>query len=104
MIKNIMKFIISIVVIIVILSIIIVVYSFYDKAESNEDISGKLEQEMGYVDTTLVAVINSLNNLNADYLITNNQVKANSESSNNSSSSENISISTIEPQSILTRD
>ena len=111
--KNIVKYISILIVVSITIGIFITVYSFAGKVQETTDIRDKAKQELIYLDKRLVSVINSLNNLDAESLIVNNEItidKANggsNEGENKDSSNETESkaeVTTINTKSILTRD
>ncbi len=91
MIKNLMKYILIIAAVSVIVSIIIIMYY----SNNNKDtiaVQDKIKQEVSYLDKNIISIINSLNNLDTEFLITKNEIfvnKANNDS-NNSSGQETI--------------
>lgn len=125
--KKIIKYVISIAIIVIIISIISIVYSYSNKTNEG-DVYEKIEQEIAYVDRKILELMKGLNNLNAEYLITNNVKNSTGESSNSSGNNEssskndqsskadggggsssgnqgnNITISTKETESVLLRD
>lgn len=136
MVKNVIKYILAIITTIVIISIIVIIYYFSNKSREEISTKEKIDQEISYLDRRLISVINSLNNLDTEFLITSNEItayKQNSTQSNdeestkktenentgsNSSSGasskkndesstkngETITVTTINPKSILTRN
>lgn len=126
--NNLIKYILVFVAIAVIVAVVIIIYLFFDKSENVVSTQQKVEQEIEYLDKKLVSVANSLNNLDTEYLLTNNEIKAKSQSESNaqgnsnsagnneksqgttnesqsdSNQSETIDIKTINPKSVLTRD
>lgn len=99
--KKIIKYVISIAIIVIIISIISIVYSYSNKTNEG-DVYEKIEQEIAYVDRKILELMKGLNNLDAEYLITNSVKNSTGESSN--SSENNTTISTKETESVLLRD
>lgn len=123
--KNLIKYILSFVAIAVIITVIIIIYWFMQKSEDVLTTQEKVKQEMKYLDNRIVSVVNSLNNLDTEYLLTNNEINLSSknQSSGNSSegkeqsqgnsnetqqdssqSEDKTNITTINTKSILTRN
>lgn len=89
------KWIISLIVIVIILGIIIALSIFiYNKINiKHVDVKDKIKSELNYLETTTIAMINSLNNLNAESLIKsqnsqNSQTNTMSQNSSEGSSSQ----------------
>lgn len=107
--KKIIKYIISIAIIIIIISIITIVYSYSNKTPE-VDVYQKINEEISYVDRRALELMKMLNNLDIEYMITNNVINATGENTSSDSTksdtdTENsITISTKESQSILLRD
>lgn len=107
--KKIIKYIISIAIIIIIISIITIVYSYSNKTPE-VDVYQKINEEISYVDRRVLELMKMLNNLDIEYMITNNVINATGENTSSDSTksdtdTENsITISTKESQSILLRD
>ena len=90
--KNLIKYILVFVGVAVIVAIIIIIYSFTNKSKDIVSTQDKIKQEIEYLDDKLISVANSLNNLDTEYLLTTNEIKANSpngSSESNSSSGSN---------------
>ena len=73
MMKNLMKYILIIAVVCVMLGITILVYSFSNN-KNELYINDKIKQEVSYLDERLLSTINSLNNLDTEYSITNREI------------------------------
>lgn len=85
--KKIIKYIISIAIIIIIISIITIVYSYSNKT-SEVDVYQKIDEEISYVDRRVLELMKMLNNLDTEYMITNNVINSteeNTSSDNNKS-------------------
>lgn len=121
--KNIMKYIVMIVIAVVIIATGVIAYSFIKSKNSTEPqtIYEKVDAEIAYLETHLLSAINSLNNYNTEHLINNDEVKnsqedqessggekTNIESQNGnngkSSADTNIIISTINTEAVLEID
>lgn len=121
--KNIMKYIVMIVIAVVIIGTGVIAYSFIKSKNSTEPktIYEKVDAEIAYLETHLLSAINSLNNYNTEHLINNDEVKNNqedqessggekpnteSQNGNNgkSSADTNIIISTINTEAVLEID
>lgn len=121
--KNIMKYIVMIVIAVVIIATGVIAYSFIKSKNSTEPqtIYEKVDAEIAYLETHLLSSINSLNNYNTEHLINNDEVKNNqedqessggekpnteSQNGNNgkSSADTNIIISTINTEAVLEID
>lgn len=88
--KKIMKYIAIIAIILVIICGGIIAYSFIssNKANKSEDIYSKLDSEIAYLEAHLESTINSLNNYNTEYLLTNKEVNNNQKGTNTSNTQE----------------
>lgn len=85
--KNVIKYILIIAVIVIALSSIIFVYSIASKSDNDINTYDKIKQELSYLDSSIVVIMNSLNNINTEYLITTNKINTESSSSSSSQSS-----------------
>ena len=93
MFKKIMKYVLIIAAIIIVICLGTIIYSFANKDEGNDTIS-KVNSELKYLDTKLMAIANKLNNFNKENLITSNEVdNINSNIESNSSSGSSSSSS-----------
>ena len=82
--KKIIKYIISIAIIIIIISIITIVYSYSNKTPE-VDVYQKINEEISYVDRRVLELMKMLNNLDIEYMITNNVINATGENTSSDS-------------------
>ena len=82
--KKIIKYIISIAIIIIIISIITIVYSYSNKTPE-VDVYQKIDEEISYVDRRVLELMKMLNNLDIEYMITNNVINATGENTSSDS-------------------
>lgn len=82
--KKIIKYIISIAIIIIIISIITIVYSYSNKTPE-VDVYQKINEEISYVDRRALELMKMLNNLDIEYMITNNVINATGENTSSDS-------------------
>ena len=88
--KKVMNYIFTIIAIIIVIVVIILIGTYQINKNKPEDINAKLTTEMSYLDHEILSVINSLNNLDTEFLIMNNKINSTnnqSETSGGSSSS-----------------
>lgn len=85
--KKIMKYIIIFAIVILVFCTGTIIYSFASSNKKNDsgNIYEKIDSEIEYLQTHLLSVINGLNNLNTEYLITNNEVQNNNNQNNTTS-------------------
>lgn len=116
--KNIIKYIATIVAMIIVIVAFVAIYSYAGKTqEQSLSLKEKINQEFEYLDNKLISVINSLNNLDAESLILNNEItvdKSNGGSSGSAGSNREegtkkqeeikTNITTVNTDSILKRD
>lgn len=90
MFKKITRYLITIAFIIIIISAVVIVYSYTNK-DKPEDINEKLSTEMEYLDKQLLSLLNSLNNLDTEFLIINDNVDTSGKNTSEQGSSSSAS-------------
>lgn len=131
--KKVVFYLITIAIIIIIISGVVIVYSYVYNSDS-ENVNEKISTEIKYLDKQLISLMNSLNNLNVESLVINNDINiasknsvgqdnkqsssgntqsgasgksgnsSQTQNSNEQSQNNNLIVSSIEPKSIMDRD
>lgn len=88
--KKIMKYVIIIASVILVVCAGTIIYCFANSNKKNdsETIYQKIDSEISYLETHLLSAINSLNNFNTEYLITNNEINNSKNTTGSSQSGE----------------